>query len=258
MSDGPVIAFGQQPCGFFPRRFLFAKIQTARRLQKQIGGEIVFFYHDSDHDPRETRTLLRHRKTNEIAHLNFAIENKIQRKFSPLFLKRISPDWQAKTVLQLPNYLEAPLIEVFQKASGETPAAFCLDLYRRMGILDGVRVVCSGDPALRAMACDISEYFVDVPYQGEVVRARHCGNKLQLHEGGNSFIDLPMCSFEKKQITPTRDSRLRWMQSVLHCTHYIAGAGEQAYLKQEEAPDIQFVRRDEIDRSDEAYVEIEK
>ena len=31
--SGPVICFGQQPCGFFPRRFLYAKFQTARRLQ---------------------------------------------------------------------------------------------------------------------------------------------------------------------------------------------------------------------------------
>jgi hypothetical protein len=62
MNSAPVICFGQQPCGFFPRRFLFAKMQTARRLQQEIGGEIVFFYHDSDHDPRETRTLLRHHR----------------------------------------------------------------------------------------------------------------------------------------------------------------------------------------------------
>jgi len=43
MSVEPVIAFGQQPCGFFPRRFLVAKIWTARRLQAQIGGRLVFF-----------------------------------------------------------------------------------------------------------------------------------------------------------------------------------------------------------------------
>ena len=49
MSAAPVICFGQQPCGFFPKRFLVAKIQTARRLQAELGGEIVFFYHDSDH-----------------------------------------------------------------------------------------------------------------------------------------------------------------------------------------------------------------
>ncbi len=115
MSNAPVICFGQQPCGFFPKRFLFAKIQTARRLQSEIGGEIVFFYHDSDHDPRETRTILRHRQTNEPAQLNFAVENKIQRKFSPLRLKKIAPDWQGKTLLQLPNYLDHPLIELFKK-----------------------------------------------------------------------------------------------------------------------------------------------
>src|ERR1700689_4819539 len=102
MTPSPVICFGQQPCGFFPKRFLVAKIQTARRLQKEIGGEILFFFHDGDHDPRETKTLLRHRKTNEAAHLNFSFMNKIQRKFSPLYLKKIPADWQQTTALQLP------------------------------------------------------------------------------------------------------------------------------------------------------------
>ena len=46
------------------------------------------------------------------------------------------------------------------------------------------------------------------------------------------------------------------MQSVIHCTHYVAGAGEQAYLRQEEAPEITFVRRDDIERSDEAFTEL--
>src|SRR6185436_3332380 len=108
----PVICFGQQPSGFFPKRFLAAKVFTARRLQKEIGGEIVFFYHDSDHDPRETRTILRHRTTQTPAQLNFAFENKLQRKFSPLYLKRIPADWPGKTAAQLPNYVEHPLIDL--------------------------------------------------------------------------------------------------------------------------------------------------
>lgn len=256
MSGNPIIAFGQQPCGFFPRRFLFAKIQTARRLQSEIGGEIVFFYHDSDHDPRETRTILKHRKTNEQAVLNFAFENKLQRKFSPLFLKGIAPDWQAKTILQLPNYVEGSRIDIFRGVSSTNAADFCLEMYRRMGLLDGVRVVRSSDPAFRNAACDISEFFVDVAYQGEIVRARFARDSLQLHAGGDSFISLPIPNFTKLQVTPTRDTRLLWMQSVLHCTHYIAGAGEQAYLQQEEAPEIKFVCRDSIERSDEAYIDI--
>ena len=89
MNKSPIICFGQQPCGFFPKRFLFAKMQTARKLQAEIGGEIVFFCHDSDHDPRETQTILRHRKTREAAILNFSFVNKLQRKFSPLGLKQI-------------------------------------------------------------------------------------------------------------------------------------------------------------------------
>src|SRR5579871_6094960 len=138
MSAAPIICFGQQPCGFFPKRFLVAKINTARQLQKEIGGEVVFFYHDSDHDPRETRTLLRHRKTHEVAQLNFAFANRLQRKFSPLFLKRIPAGWQEKTLLQLPNYVDRRLIEIFQNVVAPNAADFCLEMYRAMGMLDGI------------------------------------------------------------------------------------------------------------------------
>jgi len=255
MSTGPVICFGQQPCGFFPRRFLAAKIQTARRLQAEFGGEIVFFYHDSDHDPRETQTILRHRATREPATLNFAFANKVQRKFSPLYLKRVPADWTGKTVLQLPNYVERPAIDAFQRISAATVADFCLEMYRAMGLLDGIRVARSGDVAFRRMACDITDFFVDVPYQGEVVRARCTDGQLRLHEGGDQYLTLPNTAFTKDQISPTRDSRLRWMQSVLHCTHYIAGAGERAYLHPEEAPEITFVTRDAIDNAHEAWTQ---
>jgi hypothetical protein len=327
----PVICFGQQPCGFFPKRFLVAKIRTARRLQSEIGGEIVFFFHDSDHDPRETKTLLRHRKTSAPAQLNFAFENRVQRKFSPLYLKRIPAGWQDKTALQLPNYVSHDLIAAFQQTDAVNAADFCLELYRRMGLLEGIRVVRSSDPAFRRTACDVAEFFVDVPHEGEIVRARfipedgradlpvgldarpsllqnpaaflprpvtqergedrgegnsepkrtssprpspplhggegdksganQCvraglGGKLILHEGGDAYVTLPPADFGKEQISPARDARLRWMQSILRCTHYVAGAGEQAYLRRDDAPEIQFVNRDPIDRSDEAYTEI--
>jgi hypothetical protein len=258
MSRSPVICFGQQPCGFFPRRFLFAKIQTARRLQAKIGGEIVFFYHDSDHDPRETRTILRHLKTKIPAPLNFAFENKLQRKFSPLFLKRISPDWHARTLLQLPNYLERESIAIFEKTSAGNAAEFCLAMYRQMALLDGIRVERSGDPAFRRAACDIDDFFVDVPHEGEIVRARFYEGALKLHEGGISYVYLPATTFTKEQISPARDSRFRWMQSVLHCTHYVAGLGEAAYLHRDESPEVEFVTRDDIDLSDEAFTEIHR
>jgi hypothetical protein len=255
MSAKPVICFGQQPCGFFPKRFLVAKIQTARRLQAELGGEIVFFYHDSDHDPRETRTILRHRATHDPAQLNFAFANKIQRKFSPLFLKRIPSDWHARTVLQLPNYVEDSLIDVFKKTSPPNIADFCLEMYRGLGLLEGIRIVRSGDSAVRRGACDISEFYVDVPHENEIVRARFAKGALTLHEGGDAFVTLPTRVFTKEQVSPTRDSRLKWMQSVVHCTHYVAGLGERAYLHAEETPEITFVTRDEIERSDEAWTE---
>lgn len=253
----PIICFGQQPSGFFPKRFLVAKIQTARRLQKQIGGEIVFFYHDSDHDPRETRTTLRHRTTNEPAHLNFTFENKLQRKFSPLYAKRVPEGWKEKTILQLPNYVEHALINVFKEAEGDNVGDFCLDVYRRMGLMEGMTIVRSSSPEFRRAACDIEEYFVDVTLDGEIVRARHSLCALRLHEGGDQYINLPHAEYQKEQISASRDSRLKWMQSVIHCTHYVAGASEQQYLRKEDAPEIEYVVRDAIDRSEEAYVELE-
>ncbi len=168
----PVIAFGQQPCGFFPRRFLVAKIRTARRLQMEIGGRVVYFCHDSDHDPRETRTILRHRATDQPARLNFAVVSKLQRKFSPLYAKRIAGDWHARTLGQLPNYVDHPLIDLFRKTSAETVSDFCLEMYRGMGLLDGMDVVVSSDPEVRRRACDVDDFFVDVPYEGAIVRAR--------------------------------------------------------------------------------------
>jgi len=253
--NGPVICFGQQPCGFFPRRFLYAKFATARRLQAEIGGEIVFFCHDSDHDCRETQTTLRHRKTDAPQTFNFTFVNKVQRKFSPLFLKRIPADWLANTARQLPNFVDPRWVEAFQQVTATNCADFCLEMYGRLGLLAGIRIVRSSDPAVRRAACAITDFFVDVPHEGEIVRARHRDGALQLHEGGERYVTLPAAAFGPEQVSPTRDSRLRWMQSVIHCTHYVCGAGEQAYLNKADAPEITFVPREPIDRSDEAYTE---
>ena len=248
-----IICFGQQPCGFFPRRFLYAKIVTARRLAAELGGEVVFFYHDSDHDPRETQTILTHRKTGEQAKLNFPCANKIQRKWSPLYAKSVAPEWQANTARQLPAYVGAAEVEKFRAVTVENVADFCLAMYAQMGLLEGARVVRSGDPEVRRAACEVEDFFVDVPYEGEIVRARWQDGAPHLHEGGGVSRRLPDTSFSKEQVSPTRDTRLRWMQSVVHCTHYVAGAGETAYLDTAQAPEITFVPRDAIERSDEAW-----
>ena len=255
MATSPIITFGQQPCGFFPRRFLVAKIFTARRLQQELGGEIVFFYHDADHDPRETQTQIRFPGEAEARVLNFKFVNKTQRKYSPLASKRIPADWAENMARQLGPVLDAKTLAWFRAVKADNVADFCLDMYRAMGMLEGVRVVRSSDPEVRKAACAIDDCFVDVPYEGETVRARLAEDGLKLHRGGNAWLDLPPCDYRPEQISPARGTRLRWMQSVLNCTHYIAGAGEQAYLNTAEAPGITFVARDEIDRSHEAYLE---
>src|SRR5215470_1343524 len=222
--DHPIICFGQQPCGFFPKRFLVAKISAARRLQKEIGGEIVFFFHDSDHDPRETVTILRDQTSDKEAALNFQFENRIQKQFSPQFAKRVVPEWQEKTARQLPNYVGRSLVDQFKKIECWNIAGFCLEMYNRMGLLDGVKVERSSAPEFRARAEAVSDYFVDQQYEGEIVRARYRNGKFLLHKGGHRFLEIPGGEFGPEQISPTRDTRFVWMQSVIRCTHYIAGA----------------------------------
>ncbi len=101
------------------------------------------------------------------------------------------PEWQANTARQLPAYVDERWVEAFQETRADNVADFCLEMYRRMGLLDGVRVVRSGDPAVRGAACEVPDFFVDVPYQGETVRARWTDGALRLHQGGDSYLTLP-------------------------------------------------------------------
>jgi hypothetical protein len=254
--DHPIICFGQQPCGFFPKRFLFAKISAARRLQKEIGGDIVFFFHDSDHDPRETITILRDRNSNQELALNFQFENRIQKQFSPLYAKRVLPEWQEKTARQLPNYVPPPLVADFKETKCSNAADFCLEMYARMGLLEGLRVERSSAPEFRARAAAVSDYFVDQRYEAEIVRSRYRDGKFLLHKGGDRFLEIPGGHFGPEQISPARDTRFRWMQSVIRCTHYVAGASEQRYINKADAPNVKFIERDEISDFDRAYTEL--
>jgi len=252
----PVICFGQQPCGFFPRRFLVAKIRTARRLQSEIGGEVVFFWHDSDHDPRETKTILRHRKNDRELPLNFTFDNRVQRKYSPQYAKRVPREWHEKTLAQLPPFVAPALVEAFGGTPPTDVSTFCLEMYRKMGLLEGIRVVRSGDPEVRRRACAVPDFYVDAPYEGEVVRARLVEGQFVLHEGGSSYLRWPATAYGPEQVSPARDTRLVWMQSVVGCTHYVAGAGEQQYLDPAQAPGVTFVPRETVERSDEAFTDV--
>lgn len=248
-----IICFGQQPCGFFPKRFLYAKIAAARRLRKEIGGEIVFFFHDSDHDPREAATVLINRHTGRKQTFNFQFANKIQRQFSPLYAKQIAPGWQEKVARQLPNFVDCQLVEHVKAASASNAAEFCRDIYTQMRLLDGIRLERSSDPEFRKRATPVDDYFVDVQWERETVRARHRDGKLLLHKGADRFIELPPQEYGPAQISPARDTRLKWMQSVIGCTHYVCGAGERQYLNPADAPGMAFVPRDDISDPGHAY-----
>ena len=254
MSE-PIICFGQQPNGFFPKRYVYAKIKTARELQKQIGGKIVFFYHDSDADYKETITILTDPKTGEEVRLNFTVENKIQKKYSPLYIKEIASGWKEEIIRKLPRFVNKNVVALFKEASGKTVADFCLDMYTKMGLLEGIEVVRSSDKHFREVASELKQYYADVPYEGEVVRAELHDGTLRLHEGGGKYFNIPMPEhLEKGQKNGGRAERFAWMDSVVHCTHYVAGNGENAYLTKTDFPEVVFVTREDIEKSDHAYI----
>jgi len=126
-------------------------------------------------------------------------------------------------------------------------------MYSRLGLLDGVRIERSSAREFRARAAAVADYFVDQTYEGEIVRARYRDGKFLLHKGGDRFLEIPGGDFGPEQISPTRDTRFVWMESVIHCTHYIAGASEQDYINKADAPEVKFVRRDEISDSGKSY-----
>lgn len=234
-----------------------AKILTARALQKKIGGDIIFFYHDSDHDFRETITIMRDRQTNIIDRINFEQENKIQKKYSPLYCKRIPAPWQQATARRLRRFVDQPLIDYFTSVQAATVADFCLALYQKMGLLDTITIVRSSDPGVRETADELTDdYFADLPYENEIVRARVQQGRIFLHRGGGQYLDLPAQPIAKKQKNPNREQRFGWMQSVIGCSHYITGRGEGKYLNPKAFPNITFVERDDIADSDLAWTNL--
>jgi hypothetical protein len=195
-------------------------------------------------------------------------------------------------------------MDIFKSVNAKTAGDFCLEIYQKMGLLDGIEVAKSSDRGFREKAIDLAgEYFADVEYEGEVVRAkveslqtpttspRFAGysslkkeERLRtssdisndrgasppakegwtpkadgvvgiLHEGGDQFIRFPINkSIQKSQISPARDQRFAWMQSVINCTHYIYGEGEKEYLDTKPYPDIKFIDREKIDQPNYAWL----
>lgn len=250
----PIICLGQQPNGFFPKRFFVAKIQKANELQKKIGGKIVWFCHDSDSDYRETITTLIDKQSGKEANLNFTSENKIQKKFSPLYAKRIPQEWQEETARKLPQYVNKELIATFNSVRSDTAAGFCIRMYQRLGLLDGVEIIRSSDPAVRRSAVPVPDFFMDTKYEEEIVRARYKNDHLELHSGGDSITSLPLPAFDPEKISPARDSRFLWMQSVINCSHYILGAGERQYLDTNPFPNVEFIEREPIINPGHAWI----
>jgi len=76
-------------------------------------------------------------------------------------------------------------------------------MYQKMGVIDaGIEIVRSGSPAFRQVAAELDkDYFADVEYQGELVRAQMLDGRLQLHE---AEVNIPFCPNKKLQNCKSR------------------------------------------------------
>ena len=130
-------------------------------------------------------------------------------------------------------------------------------MYQRLGLLDGIEVVRSSDPALRRRACAVAEFFVDVPYEGEIVRARVRDGALELHEGGQSFVTLPLDRLRQGADQPHAGYAAS-LDAIGHRLHSLRGRRRASRptcirKKRRTSPSSAATRST---RSDEAYTEL--
>ena len=121
--------------------------------RRRSAGEIVYFCHDSDHDPRETRTILRHRATGEPRAPELRLRQ--QAPAQVLAALRSSGSPPTGTPGRWPSSRTTwtrPSSTCSARPRRRRVADFCLDMYRGMGLLDGMRrraLERSGGPAPR-------------------------------------------------------------------------------------------------------------
>jgi len=235
-----IICFSQPPNGFFPIPLFVGKLSKARELKKQMGGKIVWFCHDSDNSYKATETQLIDKHSGVETSFNFSQENDIQKKFSPLYAKRIVRGWQEQLAEKLPNFIEINLIRLFLDVKSDTAAGFCIRMYQKMGLLEGVEIVRSSDPSVRRGATEVADFFVDTEYENETVSARFMGDSLKLVSLFEKDILLPLPPFNKEKISPSSDI-FTWIQSVMNCSHYIYGSEEKDYITPKDYPGVSFI-----------------
>jgi len=184
--------------------------------------------HDSDHDPRETQTILRDRRTGAAVLLNFPFENKLQRKFSPLFLKRVPAGWRDHTARQLPVYVEEPWVDAFRTNPASTVAGFCSKWYQRMACSTASE---SCARAIRPFAAPPAMSRTSL--STFLIKARSCARGRPPALGGCTRAARPTLISRSPNLRrnrlahPRHAPALDAIRGALH--HYVAGPGEQAY-----------------------------
>jgi hypothetical protein len=157
------------------------------------------------------------------------------------------------------NRIVDHFIDVFKNTNANNAADFCLEIYRKLGLLDGIEVVRSSDKSFREKADDLqNDFYADVPYENEIVRAliKNRDGKIigSLHHGGGKTTEFEISSeIKKEQKTPGRDNRFKWMNSVINATHYITGNSEYDYLKRDSFQEVEFIKRDQIEDQELAW-----
>ena len=172
MSHRPSSVSASNPAGFFPSDFSSPKSKPPAGCNRNRRRDRLLLPRQRPRSARNQNPSSPPQKRRNLRnqfHLRQQTPAKIFAAVSETHLRPIGCE---KTALQLPAYVDRRWVEAFKNIRATNVADFCLEMYRQMGLLEGIRVVRSSDPDFRRAACDVADFFVDVPYEGEIVRAR--------------------------------------------------------------------------------------
>ena len=89
----------------------------------------------------------------------------MQKKHSPLYLKRVPKGWKEEILKQLPRFMDKDLIDIFSSIDKKYVADFCLEMYGKLNLLENVYIVRSSNFDFRENAIGLKDYYADVKYR---------------------------------------------------------------------------------------------
>lgn len=240
--EKPIVCLSEQLSSFLPTKSLVRRIDAAKSLASRVGGKTILFIWDSWHRGTAETVLPGNRR------ISFEYYNNLQRDYTPFYLKNLDPVWWNRAKSKLDGIVPGKIINVLDNIKEDTAGNFCLKAYKKLGFLDNLEVVRSSDPEIRKKAKMFEDFYVEVSYKGEIVRARYTNRGFVLES--NPPVEIYKTDVVPGMVTPPDEKRFEWMDSIVSPSHYILGEKER--VKESDFPWISFVRSRKTEQSDTA------